>query len=221
MTYELPFFIIIRMKVYLIGMTQNPVRAIFIAARNCYTAKSVGEVLLEFEQKPDYVLKLLTNLYKKGHHSIFEHASFTFIAEDLSRTATHQLVRHRIASYSQQSQRYSALETKPLNFVIPDTLKEHKEVMNLLSDAENLYKQLIAQGVPREDARFILPQAITSRIVFTMNLRELFHFWKLRTNPAAQWEIRKLAKTTYSIVKQTDNLLKKFLQNTIEPEIFT
>ena len=142
----------------------------------------------------DHTRKLITLLKKLGHESVFEHACFTFHVEGISRVASHQLVRHRLASYTQQSQRYVKLKT--VKFIVPksiiqsDFINEYEE---LLRRAAELYAQMIKKGVRKEDSRFILPQSVETKIVITMNARELRHFLKLRCDEAAQWEIRALA----------------------------
>jgi thymidylate synthase (FAD) len=131
-----------------------------------------------------------------GHTSIIEHASFTFSVEDVSRAMTHQLVRHRIASYTQQSQRYVTYDTLA-KYVIPpriaentDAKKTFDETLEKISDT---YQELIKKGIPKEDARFILPNAAKTNIIITMNARELRHFFNLRCCARAQWEIREVA----------------------------
>jgi len=137
---------------------------------------------------------------KLGHESVLEHASFTFYVEGVSRALTHQLVRHRIASYSQQSQRH--VDISEPSFVIPESFSGKKIVSNLRADGVveglmkniwDVYSELIKSGVPLEDARFVLPNACTTKIVITMNARELRHFFKLRCSKHAQWEIREMA----------------------------
>jgi len=131
-----------------------------------------------------------------GHASVIEHASFTFSIEDVSRGMTHQLVRHRIASYSQQSQRYVAYDTLE-KYVTPPSIVCSSQAKKTFDDAlENIseaYRKLLKMGIPKEDARFILPNAAKTNIVVTMNARELRHFFNLRCCARAQWEIREVA----------------------------
>ena len=149
-----------------------------------------------------------------GHESVAEHASFTFAIEGISRACSHQLVRHRMASYSQQSQRYVKMDG--FEYVTPESIKKHQKVSHvdsgyegdhrtykwsyndhyskLMNDARGLYKRMIEAGIPEEDARYILPNACTTNIVVTMNARELRHFFSLRCCARAQWEIRELAE---------------------------
>jgi len=139
---------------------------------------------------------------KQGHLSIFEHVSLTFEISEISRACSHQLVRHRIASYSQQSMRYVA--QIDLDYVVPDSIQQNEETVDIYEaamwSAWVSYEALIAQGIKKEDARFVLPIATKTRIVMTMNLRELMHFIEVRTSPAAQWEIRAVALEIKAII---------------------
>lgn len=181
------------MKVELLEYTPDPERTIAAAARLCYAPIGADEL---FEKMSDQeVEKLIKFLTRAGHLSAVEHASFTFAIEGVSRACTHQLVRHRLASYSQQSQRYVKYDN--LDFIIPpairrdDTLRAEFE-----KQAETClegYHRLLEAGIEPEDARYILPQSTETKIVVTMNARELLHFFTLRCCTRAQWEIRFLA----------------------------
>jgi thymidylate synthase (FAD) len=131
-----------------------------------------------------------------GHVSVIEHASFTFSIEEVSRAMTHQLVRHRIASYTQQSQRYVTYDTLE-KYVTPPTITNNTEAKKLFDETlekiSETYKKLLRLGIPKEDARFILPNAAKTNIIVTMNARELRHFFNLRCCARAQWEIREVA----------------------------
>jgi thymidylate synthase (FAD) len=142
------------------------------------------------------------------------HCYFSFLVDGISRACSHQLVRHRPASYSQQSQRYVSMEG--FSYVTPETVKEVKVKVNgrevsyddVMEFLGRVYRALVEAGVPKEDARFVLPNACTTRILFTMNGEELVHFLRLRTCSRAQWEIREMA------IKILIELRKKF------PELF-
>lgn len=131
-----------------------------------------------------------------GHYSVIEHASFTFSAEGVSRALTHQLVRHRIASYTQQSQRYVTYDTLE-HYVTPISISESGEAKETYNDTlrhiSDAYQKLLKLGVPKEDARFLLPNAAKTNILITMNARELRHFFSLRCCERSQWEIREMA----------------------------
>ena len=131
--------------------------------------------------------------YERGHHSVFEHWSATFHVQGISRVTSHQLVRYRMASYAQRSSR--ACDESEAGFVMPNFPKElAQEYATLCARAQELYKRMISAGVKREDARYILPQALETEIIVTMNARELIHFFDSRITREAQWEIRALAE---------------------------
>jgi thymidylate synthase (FAD) len=152
--------------------------------------------------------KAISKIVGMGHLSVIEHASFTFSVEGVSRALTHQLVRHRIASYSQQSQRYVSMNRAsyiipPSIALDPDAKKEYETLMNQIWKA---YAEL-AQKVPKEDARYVLPNACNTNITVTMNARELTHFFSLRCCRRAQWEIRKMAWLMLLEVRQVSPIL--------------
>jgi thymidylate synthase (FAD) len=138
----------------------------------------------------------LGRLRSVGHLSPFEHASFTYAVEGISRVASHQLVRHRIASYSQRSQRY--VDSGRSGAVVPPEVSANPEALAVyercVHDSREAYERLVSMGVPREDARFILPHGWETSIIVTMNARELHHFFQLRLCRRAQWEIREVAR---------------------------
>ncbi|MDP2726254.1 MAG: FAD-dependent thymidylate synthase [Dehalococcoidia bacterium] len=180
------------MQVALVRYTPQPEETIAAAARLCYSKVGAMEILKKME--PAQVDKLLDHLLTSGHLSPFEHASFTFAIEGLSRAASHQLVRHRLASYSQQSQRYVSL--KKLDWVTPPTIQRKPELaaafQDLVQDIHRFYCRMLDEGVPAEDARYILPNATCTNLVMTMNARELIHVCSVRLCLRAQWEIREL-----------------------------
>jgi thymidylate synthase (FAD) len=198
------------MKVILLDYTGEPERTVAAAARLCYSSLT-PEKLYE-KLTPEEIKKLIEMLFQLGHLSVFEHASFTFGIEGISRVTSHQLIRHRIASYSQQSQRYVNLTNRE-DFVFPASIKESQfkdEVSEHFEKAARLYEKLLEAGIPAEDARFVLPQAVTTSIVVTMNARELHHFFRLRLCRRAQWEIREMAaRMLYEAVKVAPVLFYK------------
>lgn len=183
------------MKVTLLRITPDPDDLIAAGARVCYASQP---------KSPDANRKLINNLRAWGHMSPFEHASATFMVEGVSRACTHQLVRHRIASYSQQSQRY--VNEKGFEYVTPETVSKDTKTKKRYDDAietvRKAYQELIEIGVPKEDARFLLPNACATKIAVTMNFRELRHFIKVRGAKDAQWEIRQLAQKMLEILKE-------------------
>jgi thymidylate synthase (FAD) len=145
-----------------------------------------------------------------GHVSVIEHASFTFSIEGVSRAMTHQLVRHRIASYTQQSQRYVTYDTLE-KYVTPPSIANKAEAKKIfdemLEKISETYMELLKLGIPKEDARFILPNAAKTNIIVTMNARELRHFFNLRCCMRSQWEIREVAIEMLKQVKKVAPIL--------------
>ncbi len=195
------------MIVKLLSHTPEPEKVIAVAARLCYSNLSVDELLSGFTKEK--IEEFIKKIIELGHESVLEHVSFTFGIEGISRACSHQLVRHRIASYSQQSQRY--VNFKNIEYVIPDSIKSNSEILNDFNDfmqqAAKLYGKMLNFGIPAEDARFILPNAANTKIIVTMNLRELKHFFKLRCCNRAQWEIRELAINMLKLLKEKIPLL--------------
>ena len=172
------------------------------AGRLCYAPLSAAD--LHDEMGADEVVRMVRILVGSGHHSALEHASFTFAVDGISRACSHQLVRHRLASYNQQSQRYVRFGTGD-DFVVPpniDAVPEARAVfMEAMEQARDAYDRLVEIGLEQgysnetvqEDARFVLPNAAETKIVVTMNARELRHFFRVRCCRRAQWEINRLA----------------------------
>ncbi|KYK24309.1 hypothetical protein AYK25_00275 [Thermoplasmatales archaeon SM1-50] len=148
--------------------------------------------------------EVLEQVLKLGHTSVIEHASFTFAISDVSRSLTHQLVRHRIASYSQQSQRYVNLNES--NYVIPPSIQKNKKMVKAYEETMMViweqYNKLLRMKIPAEDARYVLPNATCTNIMVTMNARSLLNFFELRCCLHAQWEIRLLANRMLKEVKK-------------------
>ena len=190
------------MKVNLIKYTPEPEKMIAVAARLCYSPAGVDE--LEDGLSSEDIKKLVRFVIKSGHHSTVEHISFTFAVEGVSRALTHQLVRHRIASYNQQSQRYVKFKDN-FEYITPPSLKKDKDIRekydSLILSIHNLYMELLDSGIGAEDARYILPNASETKIIVSMNSRELLHFFTLRCCNRAQWEIRELAIRMLKLVK--------------------
>lgn len=186
--------------VKIISHTKNPEETVAKAMRQSRFEGGVCDLDLHAEET-----KRLINLaLQLGHLSVFEHASFTFAIEGISRACSHQLVRHRFFSFTQQSQRY--VKVKDLKCIIPQSIKNNKEANEIFNNTiENIisaYNKLLELKIPAEDARFVLPNASETKIVATANIRELMHFFKLRMDKHAQWEIRNLANIMFSKVKE-------------------
>lgn len=192
------------MDVTLLYHTPEPERAVATAARLCY-APVGGRELME-SLTDEKIRKVLTTIMASGHFSTLEHASYTFAIEGVSRALTHQLVRHRLASYNQQSQRYVKFKEEP-PIVRPASVDTNPEAAQAFDEAIEAcwqaYDKLVQAGVPAEDARYILPNACETKIVVTMNIRELMHFFSNRCCNRAQWEIRELAWKMLELVRPT------------------
>ena len=192
------------MDVTLLYHTPEPERAVATAARLCY-APVGGRELME-SLTDEKIRKVLTTIMSSGHFSTLEHASYTFAVEGVSRALTHQLVRHLLASYNQQSQRYVKFKEEP-PIVRPASVDTNPEAAQAFDEAIDAcwqaYDKLVQAGVPAEDARYILPNACETKIVVTMNIRELMHFFSNRCCNRAQWEIRELAWKMLELVRPT------------------
>jgi thymidylate synthase (FAD) len=208
-----------RQSVTLLQHTPDPDRAVAIAGRLCYAPVSAAE--LQHEMSGEDVAKLVRVLVRSGHHSALEHAAFTFAVDGVSRACTHQLVRHRVASYNQQSQRYVNFGHAD-SFVVPPTIaadpEAQKVFLEAMEHARAAYDRLVELGLAggrgkesvQEDARFVLPNAAETKIVVTMNARELRHFLQVRCCNRAQWEIRDLAWTMRGMLRDVaPNLFEK------------
>lgn len=184
------------MKVELIYITPNPEKVIEEAGRTSY--QSFHKIKEGSEKE---FIRMIISL---GHLSVIEHAVASFRIKDVSRSLTHQLVRHRLASFTQKSQRYVG-ETN-FSFVEPPKIKEneeaHKIYLDFMEKVRETYRKLRDLKIPKEDARFVLPNATTTEIVITANLREWRHIMELRGSKHAQWEIRSMAIEILKILKE-------------------
>lgn len=188
------------MRVDLIQYTPDPEKVVSAAARLCYSANPVPELLERLDDES--VAGFIRRLRKMGHLSTFEHISFQFSIDGVSRALSHQLVRHRIASYSQRSQRY--VKEKGFEFVIPPSVKQDPKALErfnaVMARLQDDYQELL-NSVPAEDARYVLPNACTTSLMATFNARSLLNFFEHRTCMRAQWEIRALAERMLELVR--------------------
>ncbi|WP_045210849.1 FAD-dependent thymidylate synthase [Desulfonatronovibrio magnus] len=202
-----------RLEVKLLSGTPSAVSLIYAAFRQCYSPGFAGELWPQLlsgdvsqEKQADFIGKIL----ESGHDSPVEHVCYTFAVQGISRALTHQLVRHRIASYSQQSQRY--VDAQDFQYILPPAIAavpEAKqrfeqfmgEVGRVYSDLQSMLTKSGRGAKANEDARFVLPQAAESKVVMTMNCRSLIHFFELRCCRRAQWEIRKMAWKMLKILR--------------------
>ena len=174
------------MKVTLVQATPNPVETIANIASICY------------DSDPKNPMALVKHLYKNAHDSVFEHIYFTFKIEGISRACSHQLVRHRHCSFTQRSQRYCSEDG--FEYVTPDTIP-NVDMEYCIERTKAWYQEFQLSGTPNEDARYILPNACTTSLYLSCNLRELIHMANERLCTRAQWEIRYLVK---EMCKQVD-----------------
>ena len=195
-----------KLKVALISFSKNPEQVVAVAIRQCYSASGVTDLKKSIDSKE--AARLIERVVASGHTSTIEHASFTFAIEGISRACTHELVRHRIASYSQQSQRYVNLGRKGVSYIVPPELKKKKNekllkrFIKTVNFLEKEYQDFTDLGIKSEDARSLLPNACEAKIVVTMNARSLKNFFKLRMCQRAQWEIKALATKMAKEVKK-------------------
>lgn len=164
---------------------------------------SFWEIIEKEIKNPELVKKRIIEAITskpEPHQGLFEHISFTFLIEDISRVATHQLVRHRMASYLQMSQRSTKMDNVKIIVPpsVPDDMKELFQATQ--EDSLELYNYLMEKGVPMDDARYVMPHGDETRLVMTLNGSSLMHFLKLRTDKHAQWEIKEVAYQMWSIL---------------------
>lgn len=192
------------MQVELLYHTPDPERAVATAARLCYAPIGATELMESLDE--ERIHKVLKTIMAGGHFSTLEHASYTFAIDGVSRALTHQLVRHRLASFNQQSQRYVKF-ADGLDVIKPASIEANDEASRLFDEmidkTVEAYKAFLEMDIPAEDARYILPNAAESKIVVTMNIRELLHFFSLRCCNRAQWEIRELAWKMLELARPT------------------
>ena len=184
------------MKVELLAITPDCEKVIEHAGRTCYMSLAK----MNSDSAPGFVRTLVT----RGHHSVLEHAYATFVISGISRACTHQLVRHRLCSFSQKSQRY--VSESEAGCVVPPSVAGGDEATAVMREAASAacdaYERLVGLGIPREDARFVLPGGVETEIVMSANFRELRHVIELRGSRHAQWEIRRLAVSMLEILRE-------------------
>lgn len=186
------------MKIELVNYTENPIMNVERVACVCYDSTPKEG-------------KIANSCYKNGHHSVWEFCDFTFHIQGISRACSHELVRHRIASYAQRSQRYCSEDnfgfTIPLSILKNDEI--YKEYSSLMEEIKQFYSKMLAFNIPKEDARMILPNASETEIYVKMNGRSLMNFMNLRLCSKAQSEIRELAnKMKMEIMKVAPEMTK-------------
>ena len=190
--------------VQVLTCTSYPLMTISLAAGTCYGKSDISE-------------KRVFNCLRAGHESVLEHASATFDIGDISRACTHQLVRHRLASYSQQSQRYCKIDVDRNDWYVipPDILDDdYKRIPyeRMMRERAEQYKWALNAGIKPEDARYLLPEACKTEIIVSMNAREFFHFLDTRLSHRAQWEIRYLAEAMKGVLAAQNDEWRKLVE---------
>ena len=200
-----------KLNIILLRYTPNPEEIVAQAAKLCYSPASIDELKKQVESKDQ--ASFIEKLTDMRHLSPIEHVTVTFGIEGISRACSHQLVRHRLASYSQQSQRYVGQHSKKsggFDFIVPPSIEKIGRKQWFIEKMETIqkwYDELVdvfgkeGEGT-YEDARFLLPNATETKIILTMNARELLHFFRVRCCNRAQWEIRAMATEMLRLVKK-------------------
>jgi thymidylate synthase (FAD) len=197
-------------NVTLVSYTKDGERVVAIAAKMSRSRK--GWSYHEHSMSDDEVEIWIRDAILHGYWSVLEHSVYTFSIEGLSRVASHQLVRHRIASYTQMSHRFAKPIDEYYKPIIPPSAQKRaeEEVKRAYEEAYRYYYRLLESGIPEEDARYVLPNGVNTNIVVTMNARELYNFFGLRTCSRAQWEIRLIAWKMLEEVRKVHPRLFKY-----------
>ncbi len=202
-------------QVRLISKPENMLKTIYTACRTCYSADSPLNIYdCESAQDKEKMLKLIKRVISSGHYSTIEHIQISFAISNISRACSHQLVRHRLMSFSQKSQRY-VKEKGQFDYLTPDTIEKNIELKekfdNFMTKIADFYLELTEAGIPAEDARAVLPNAASTSMVASLNLRELIHLANLRLCSRAQTEIRILVKRMCDELIKEEDWLKDYL----------
>ena len=201
------------LEVSLISIPENLLDVIYTACRTCYSADGAVEIFKNITSDNDKKLSLIKRIIASGHYSTIEHIQITFAINNISRAATHQLVRHRHMSFSQKSQRY--VKEADFDYVIPASIQKDPVLSDKfekqMNEISKLYNEFVESGIKKEDARSILPNACASSIVCSLNLRELIHLANLRLCTRAQLEIRQAVKKMCDLVIEREPWLKEHL----------
>ena len=202
-------------QVRLISKPDNMLKTIYTACRTCYSADSPLNIFdCESAQDEEKMLKLISKVISSGHYSTIEHIQVSFAISNISRACSHQLVRHRHMSFSQKSQRY-VKEKGQFDYLIPDSIDNNPELKqkfdDFMSKISDFYLELTQAGIPAEDARAVLPNATSTSMVASLNLREMIHLANLRLCTRAQKEIRILVKRMCEALIEEEPWLKDYL----------
>lgn len=202
-------------QVRLISKPENMLKTIYTACRTCYSADSPLNIYdCESAQDEEKMLKLISRVVSSGHYSTIEHIQVSFAISNISRACSHQLVRHRHMSFSQKSQRY-VKEKGQFDYLTPNTIEKNEELNKkfdeFMAKVSEFYLELTDAGIPAEDARAVLPNAASTSMVASLNLREMIHLANLRLCTRAQTEIRILVKRMCDELIKEEPWLKDYL----------
>ncbi len=198
--------------VNLLSIPENIKKIIYTACRTCYSADYPINIW-DKDVEDEKVIKLIDKVLSSGHYSTVEHCQIVFSISGVSRACTHQIVRHRHMSFSQKSQRY-VTEKGQFEYIIPPTVKNtemEEEFVQFMGQISEFYGKMIEKGIPAEDARYVLPNAATSSMLASLNLRELIHLANLRICTKAQKEIRTTVKQMCELVIEKEPWLSTYL----------
>ena len=202
-------------QVRLISKPENMLKTIYTACRTCYSADSPLNIYdCDSAQDEEKMLKLISRVVSSGHYSTIEHIQVSFAISNISRACSHQLVRHRHMSFSQKSQRY-VKEKGQFDYLTPNTIEKNEELNKkfdeFMAKVSEFYLELTEAGIPAEDARAVLPNAASTSMVASLNLREMIHLANLRLCTRAQTEIRILVKRMCDELIKEEPWLKDYL----------
>ncbi len=199
--------------VNLISRPDNMLKVVYTACRTCYSADTPFNIY-ESTDDEEKMLKLIERVISSGHYSTIEHIQVSFAISNVSRACTHQLVRHRHMSFSQKSQRY-VKEKGQFDYIIPPTIDKNLELKEkfeqFMTKISEQYQEFVEAGIPAEDARAVLPNATTTSLVTSLNLREMIHLANLRLCSRAQYEIRTMVKMMCDELVKVEPWLKPYL----------
>ena len=203
-----------QLEVSLISIPDDILNTVYTACRTCYSSEGAVDIFKNITSDYDKKLALIKKVISSGHYSTIEHVQLTFAINHISRSATHQLVRHRHMSFSQKSQRY-VKEKGEFDYIVPKAIEENPELLKkfeyFMKQTSELYQEFVSNGIKGEDARAILPNASSSSMVASLNLRELIHLANLRLCTRAQLEIRTVVKEMVKLVLEKEPWLKEHL----------
>ena len=202
-------------QVRLISKPENMLKTIYTACRTCYSADSPLNIYDCYSaQDEEKMLKLISRVVSSGHYSTIEHIQVSFAISNISRACSHQLVRHRHMSFSQKSQRY-VKEKGQFDYLTPNTIEKNEELNKkfdeFMAKVSEFYLELTEAGIPAEDARAVLPNAASTSMVASLNLREMIHLANLRLCTRAQYEIRTLVRKMCEALLAEEPWLKPYL----------